>query len=81
MSDKAEDRLVADTSEARVSPNCGDIWIDGNLVLGLAGTALAFIAFVLNQAITQAGAAGGGRKRKVITQNKKKISILYLLTT
>lgn len=34
-----------------VDPNCGDIWIDGDFFLTMAGIGLAAIAFLLNQVL------------------------------
>ena len=67
-SSAAEDVDTTAANQARgASPNCGDIWIDGDLVIGLAGAALFAFAFLLNNAITMAGRKRKRRKRNANT--------------
>ena len=57
--------VVRETRE--VTPQCGDIWLEGDLVLGVTAIAGAAMAFILNQAITMRGRR---RKRREETNGK-----------
>lgn len=58
----AETSAAEDVGTAR--SDCGDIWIDGDFLLGVTAAAGLAMAFVLNQAITMAGRRRRRRRKK-----------------
>ena len=50
--------------KSSVSPSCGDIWIDGDFLLGALSIAALGAVFLINQAITMAGKRRKRRRKR-----------------